>query len=301
VPDFQVVAPFEPSGDQPEAIVELTRGIDEGVRRQTLVGVTGSGKTFTMAKVIEAVQKPTLIMAPNKTLAAQLATELRQFLPHNAVMYFVSYYDYYQPEAYVPQTDTYIEKDADINEEVERLRHAATAALLSRRDVVVVASVSAIYGIGSPREYAAQSVLLTRATQYDRDRLIRDLVQIQYDRNDYEVQSGTFRVRGDVVDILPPYAERPVRVEFFGDEIDALRVFDPVTGEVTAEFTSLPIWPASHYVTPPDKLERALGTIADELRERVAEFESAGKLLEALRLEMRTTYDLEMLKELGGV
>ncbi|GAB4275694.1 MAG: excinuclease ABC subunit UvrB [Coriobacteriia bacterium] len=298
---FEVVAPFEPSGDQPQAIERLAEGLEAGLRRQTLLGVTGSGKTFTMAKVIEAVQRPTLIMAPNKTLAAQLAGELRHFMPHNAVMYFVSYYDYYQPEAYVPETDTYIEKDADINEEVERLRHAATAALLSRRDVVIVASVSAIYGIGSPEDYAGQAVFLEKGRELERDAFIRDLVDIQYDRNDYEITSGMFRVRGDVVDVLPPYAERPVRIEFFGDEVDALQEFDPLTGEVTAEFDRLYIWPASHYVTPREKLARALETIREELRERLAELKRQGKLLEAQRLEMRTTYDLEMLEEMGTV
>jgi excinuclease ABC subunit B len=298
---FEVEAPFEPAGDQPQAIADLASGLEEGQRRQTLLGVTGSGKTYTMAKVIEAVQRPTLIMAPNKTLAAQLAAELRHFMPANAVMYFVSYYDYYQPEAYVPSTDTYIEKDADINEEVERLRHAATAALLSRRDVAIVASVSAIYGIGSPEDYAGQALYLESGQARDRDALIRELVEVQYDRNDYEIMSGMFRVRGDVIDVLPPYAERPVRVEFFGDEIDTIQEVDPLTGEVIARFDRLYVWPASHYVTPQDKLVRALGTIRDELRERLGELKSQGKLLEAQRLEMRTTYDLEMLEEMGTV
>jgi excinuclease ABC subunit B len=298
---FEVVSPFEPSGDQPEAITELTEGLRAQMRRQTLLGVTGSGKTFTMAKVIEQVQRPTLIMAPNKTLAAQLASELRQFLPNSAVMYFVSYYDYYQPEAYVPSTDTYIEKDSDINEEVERLRHAATAALLSRRDVAIVASVSAIYGIGSPEDYAGQAVFLERGQERDRDDLIREFVDIQYDRNDYEISSGMFRVRGDVIDVLPPYGERPVRIEFFGDEIEAIQEVDQLTGEIVAELDRLYIWPASHYVTPRDKLTRAIGTIRDELRGRLADFKAQGKLLEAQRLEMRTTYDLEMLEEMGSV
>jgi excinuclease ABC subunit B len=298
---FKVEAPFEPSGDQPEAIAALSDGLRKGLHRQTLLGVTGSGKTFTMAKLIEEVQRPTLVMAPNKTLAAQLASELKETLPNNAVVYFVSYYDYYQPEAYVPSTDTYIEKDADINEEVERFRHMATAALLSRRDVVVVASVSAIYGIGSPEDYAGQAVFLEKGREIGRDALIRSLVDIQYDRNDYEVASGMFRVRGDVLDIHPPYAERPVRVEFFGDEIESVVEIEPLTGEVTAEFDSLPLWPATHYATPEHKVKAAITTIQDELRERLETLNGEGKLLEAQRLEMRTTYDLEMLEQLGSV
>ncbi len=298
---FEVVSPFEPSGDQPQAIESLARGLTEGMERQTLLGVTGSGKTFTMAKVVEAVQRPCLIMAPNKTLAAQLASEIKEYLPGSAVVYFVSYYDYYQPEAYVPETDTFIEKDASINEEVERLRHAATAALLSRRDVVVVASVSAIYGIGSPEDYAGQAVFLATEAEWERDALIRELVRIQYDRNDYELARGTFRVRGDVLDIFPPYAEHPVRVAFFGDEIEAISEIDRLTGEVTAEFEKLPVWPATHYVTPPDRLEVAIEAIRAELRERLAELKEQGKLLEGQRLEMRTSYDLEMLAEMGFV
>ncbi len=263
---FRVVSPFEPAGDQPEAIEQLVRGLDEGLRYQTLLGVTGSGKTFTMAKVIERVQKPTLVMAPNKTLAAQLASEIKDFLPDNAVVYFVSYYDYYQPEAYVPSTDTFIEKDASINAEVEKLRHAATAALLSRKDVVVVASVSCIYGIGSPEDYAGMAVFLGKGKAYDRDELIRDLIEIQYDRNDYELQRGNFRVRGDVLDVFPPYADHPVRVEFFGDEIEAVAEVDQLTGEVLTTFDELPVWPATHYVTERTKLKAAIGTIQEELR-----------------------------------
>ena len=301
MPDFQVEAPFELSGDQPEALDDLAEGLETGLERQTLLGVTGSGKTFTMAKVIERVQRPCLIMAPNKTLAAQLASELREFMPDNAVSYFVSYYDYYQPEAYVPSTDLYIEKDADINTEVEMLRHAATASLLSRRDVVVVASVSAIYGIGSPEDYAGTAVMLEKGGTLDRDEFIRSLVDMQYDRNDYELSRGTFRVRGDSVDILPWYSERPVRVAFFGDEVEAVEEIDPVTGEVLVGFETLPVWPATHYVTRRDKMERALVTIQDELRDRLAELKGEGKLLEAQRLEMRTAYDLEMLEELGSV
>ena len=296
---FNVVSEFEPAGDQPKAIVKLADGVQAGMRYQTLLGVTGSGKTFTMAKTIEAVQKPTLIMAPNKTLAAQLASEIKEFMPDNAVVYFVSYYDYYQPEAYVPSTDTFIEKDSSINEEVEKLRHAATAALLSRRDVVVVASVSAIYGIGSPEDYAGTAVFLERGATLDRDDLIHRLIDIQYDRNDYELSRGTFRVRGDVLDVFPPYADHPVRVEFFGDDIDSVAEVDHLTGEVLATFESLPVWPATHYVTVPAKLTASLASIRDELVQRLAELKSEGKLLEAQRLEMRTNYDLEMLETLG--
>jgi excinuclease ABC subunit B len=296
---FEVVSQFEPSGDQPKAIAELAEGIARGLRDQTLLGVTGSGKTFTMAKLVEEIQRPTLVLAPNKTLAAQLASELKDFLPNNAVVYFVSYYDYYQPEAYVPTTDTYIEKDASINEEVEKLRHAATAALLSRRDVVVVASVSCIYGIGSPEDYAGMAVFLTVNQEYDRDELIRDLIEIQYDRNDYELKRGNFRVRGDVVDIFPPYADNPVRIDFFGDAVDSVVEVDLVSGEVVTAFDSLPIWPATHYVTERTKIVAALDTIRAELRGRLAELKAEGKLLEAQRLEMRTAYDLEMLEAMG--
>ncbi len=296
---FEVVSEFEPAGDQPKAIAGLAENIREGVRFETLLGVTGSGKTFTMAKLIEEVQKPTLVMAPNKTLAAQLASELREFLPNNAVVYFVSYYDYYQPEAYVASSDTFIEKDASINEEVEKLRHAATAALLSRRDVVVVASVSCIYGIGSPEDYAGMAAFLTAGEEYERDKLIRDLIDIQYDRNDYELGRGTFRVRGDVVDIFPPYADHPVRVDFFGDEVDSISEVDLVTGEVRLDFKWLPVWPATHYVTAPEKMEKAVKAIREELRQRIGEFKAEGKLLEAQRLEMRTSYDLEMLETMG--
>jgi excinuclease ABC subunit B len=296
---LRVVSPYEPAGDQPAAIVALSAGIEAGERYQTLLGVTGSGKTFTMAKVIEAVQKPTLVMAPNKTLAAQLAAEIRDLMPDNAVVYFVSYYDYYQPEAYMPSTDTFIEKDSSINEEVEKLRHAATASLLSRRDVVVVASVSCIYGIGSPEDYAGQAAFVDVGRQMDRDDLIRALIDIHYDRNDYDVARGTFRVRGDVLDVFPPYAERPLRIEFFGDAIESVAEVDPLTGEVVAQFDSIPVWPATHYVTAPDKLHHALETIRAELDERLATFKREGKLLEAQRLEMRTNYDLEMLENIG--
>lgn len=296
---FRVVSPYDPSGDQPQAIQKLADGVERGLRYQNLLGVTGSGKTFTMAKVIEATQKPTLVMAPNKTLAAQLAAELKEFFPDNAVVYFVSYYDYYQPEAYVPSTDTFIEKDASINEEVEKLRHAATSSLLSRRDVIVVASVSCIYGIGSPMDYAGMAVFLDKEKPAERDDVIHELIDIQYDRNDYELKRGTFRVRGDALDVFPPYADNPVRVEFWGDEIESIQEIDNVTGEKLNEFEALPIWPASHYVTARPKMDRAIQTIQDELRDRLAQFKAEGKLLEAQRLEMRVNYDLEMLETMG--
>ena len=296
---FQVVSPYEPSGDQPQAIEKLAANVKAGLRYQTLLGVTGSGKTFTMAKTIEAVQKPTLILAPNKTLAAQLAAELKEFFPHNAVVYFVSYYDYYQPEAYVPASDTFIEKDSSINGEVEKLRHAATSALLSRRDIIVVASVSCIYGIGSPADYAGMAVFLDKQKEMDRDQVIYSLIDIQYDRNDYELKRGTFRVRGDALDVFPPYADNPIRVEFWGDEIESITEVDNVTGEELNTYEALPIWPASHYVTARPKLDRALKTIQEELRDRLQQFNDEGKLLEAQRLEMRVNYDLEMLETLG--
>ncbi|MEG0791539.1 MAG: excinuclease ABC subunit UvrB [Gordonibacter sp.] len=296
---FTVVSPYEPAGDQPRAIEKLSAGVRDNLRYQTLLGVTGSGKTFTMAKVIESVQKPTLVMAPNKTLAAQLASELKEFFPNNSVVYFVSYYDYYQPEAYVPSSDTFIEKDASINEEVEKLRHAATSALLSRRDCIVVASVSCIYGIGSPMDYAGMAVFVDKQKEADRDDIIHDLIDIQYDRNDYELKRGTFRVRGDALDVFPPYADHPLRIEFWGDEIERIVEVDNVTGEVRNEYEALPIWPASHYVATRPKLDRALGTVRDELRDRLAQFKEEGKLLEAQRLEMRVNYDLEMIETIG--
>jgi excinuclease ABC subunit B len=300
MPQFKVVSPYEPAGDQPQAIDKLARGVEEGLRYQTLLGVTGSGKTFTMAKTIERVGKPTLVMAPNKTLAAQLASELKELFPENAVVYFVSYYDYYQPEAYVPSTDTFIEKDASINEEVEKLRHAATSALLSRDDVIVVASVSCIYGIGSPEDYAGMAVFVDVNVPLERDDMIHGLIDIQYDRNDYELSRGTFRVRGDVVDVFPPYADDVFRVEFFGDEVDSIEEVDPVTGEVKARLESMPIWPASHYVTARPKIDHAIETIGEELEERLKVLKDAGKLLEAQRLEQRTRYDLEMLQTMGS-
>ena len=296
---FKVVSPYEPAGDQPQAIKALAKNVDDGMRYQTLLGVTGSGKTFTMAKVIEATQKPTLVLAPNKTLAAQLAGELKEFFPNNSVVYFVSYYDYYQPEAYVPASDTFIEKDASINEEVEKLRHAATSALLSRRDCIVVASVSCIYGIGSPMDYAGMAVFLDKEKPAERDDVIHDLIDIQYDRNDYELSRGTFRVRGDNLDVFPPYADNPIRIEFWGDEIESISEVDNVTGEVLQTYEALPVWPASHYVTARPKLDRAMASIREELQSRLEQFRSEGKLLEAERLEMRTSYDLEMLETMG--
>ena len=296
---FEVVAPFEMAGDQPQAVEALAQGVRDGLRYQTLLGVTGSGKTFTMAKTIEAVQKPTLVLAPNKTLAAQLANELKEFFPHNSVVYFVSYYDYYQPEAYVPTTDTFIEKDASINEEVEKLRHAATSALLSRRDCIVVASVSCIYGIGSPMDYAGMAVFVDKQVPAERDGVVHQLIDIQYDRNDYELKRGTFRVRGDALDVFPPYADNPVRIEFWGDEIEEISEIDHVTGEVLNRFEALPIWPASHYVTAKPKMDHALKTIREELEDRLRQFKEEGKLLEAQRLEMRTSYDLEMMETMG--
>ena len=296
---FVVKSPYEPAGDQPKAIAQLAENVRSGMRYQTLLGVTGSGKTFTMAKTIEALQKPTLVLAPNKTLAAQLASELKEFFPQNSVVYFVSYYDYYQPEAYVPSSDTFIEKDASINEEVEKLRHAATSALLSRRDCVVVASVSCIYGIGSPMDYAGMAVFLDCSKEYNRDQLLHDLIDIQYDRNDYELKRATFRVRGDVVDIFPPYADNPIRVEFWGDDIESIAEIDALIGEKLTSYEALPVWPASHYVTARPKIQHALDTIRDELRERLAFFKEQGKLLEAERLEMRVSYDLEMMETMG--
>ena len=296
---LSVVSSFEPAGDQPQAIQKLARGIEEGLRYQTLLGVTGSGKTFSMAKTIEKLNRPTLIMEPNKTLAAQVASEMKELFPHNAVVYFVSYYDYYQPEAYVPQSDTYIEKDASINEEVEKLRHQATSSLLSRRDVIVVASVSCIYGIGSPQNYAGLAPNVDKSVPLERDDLIKDLIDIQYDRNDYDLQRGMFRVRGDVVDVFPPYAGNPLRIEFFGDEVETIAEISNVTGEVIREFDAVPIWPASHYVTERPKVTHALQTISEELEHRVAELKANNKLLEAQRLAQRTSYDIEMLETMG--
>ncbi|MDO5048278.1 MAG: excinuclease ABC subunit UvrB [Actinomycetaceae bacterium] len=296
---FEVVSEFSPSGDQPHAICELTERINAGEKDIVLLGATGTGKSATAAWLIEQVQRPTLLMAPNKTLAAQLAAELRQLLPNNAVEYFVSYYDYYQPEAYVPQTDTYIEKDSSINDEVERLRHSATNSLLTRRDTVVVSSVSCIYGLGTPEEYVARMVELQVGMQVERDDLLRAFVNMQYARNDMAFTRGTFRVRGDTIEIIPVYEELAIRIEMFGDEIDALAYLHPLTGDLIREVDHAYLFPASHYVAGVERMKRALQTIEEELEERVAWFEKQGKLLEAQRLRMRTTYDLEMMREIG--
>jgi excinuclease ABC subunit B len=297
---FRLVSDFKACGDQPRAIEQLSNWIEKGEKNQVLLGITGSGKTFTMASVIERVQKPTLVLAHNKTLAAQLYSEFKSLFPDNAVEYFVSYYDYYQPEAYVPRTDTYIEKDASINEQIERMRNSATRSLLERRDVVIVASVSCIYGLGSPGSYAEMSVDIDRKQKLERDGLLRRLTAIQYQRNNFEFQRGSFRVRGDVVEIFPAYEEsKAIRVELFDDEIEALVVVDPLTGEVLDEPDSITVWPASHYVTPHDQLHKAIGTIEAELALRLDELKGQGKLLEAQRLEQRTKFDLEMLQETG--
>lgn len=296
---FEVVSEYQPAGDQPTAIAELDRRLNEGDRDVVLMGATGTGKSATAAWLIEKQQRPTLVMAPNKTLAAQLANELKQLLPNNAVEYFVSYYDYYQPEAYIAQTDTYIEKDSSINEDVERLRHSATSALLSRRDVVVVSSVSCIYGLGTPQSYLDRSVLLHIDDEVERDQLLRLLVDIQYERNDVGFTRGTFRVNGDIVDIIPAYEERAVRIEFFGDDIDALYYIHPVTGDMIEKVDELRIFPATHYVAGPERMEKAVQAIKEELAERLADLENRGKLLEAQRLRMRTEYDLEMIEQVG--
>jgi excinuclease ABC subunit B len=300
VAPIEVVADYSPSGDQPQAIEDLVARIDAGERDVVLLGATGTGKSATAAWLIERVQRPTLIMAPNKTLAAQLANEFRELLPNNAVEYFVSYYDYYQPEAYVPQTDTYIEKDSSINEEVERLRHSATNSLLTRRDVVVVATVSAIYGLGTPQEYVDRMLRLRVGEQHDRDELLRRLVDIQYSRNDTSFERGTFRVRGDTLEVFPVYETHPVRIEMFGDEIERLMTLHPVTGEILTEDQELYIFPATHYVAGPERMSRAIADIEAELAERLEELEGQGKLLEAQRLRMRTTYDIEMMRQVGS-
>ncbi|TLH59986.1 excinuclease ABC subunit UvrB [Mycolicibacterium aubagnense] len=296
---FEVVSQYEPAGDQPAAIDELERRITAGERDVVLLGATGTGKSATTAWLIERLQRPTLVMAPNKTLAAQLANELREMLPHNAVEYFVSYYDYYQPEAYIAQTDTYIEKDSSINDDVERLRHSATSSLLSRRDVVVVASVSCIYGLGTPQSYMDRSVELKVGDDVPRDGLLRLLVDIQYNRNDVAFTRGSFRVRGDTVEIIPSYEELAVRIEFFGDEVEALYYLHPLTGDVVRKVDSLRIFPATHYVAGPERMAMAISTIEQELEERLAQLEGQGKLLEAQRLRMRTNYDVEMMKQVG--
>jgi excinuclease ABC subunit B len=296
---FKVVSDFEPAGDQPEAIAKLADGVWRGERFQTLLGITGSGKSATMAWTIEQVQRPTLVLAPNKSLAAQLANEFREFFPNNRVEYFVSYYDYYQPEAYMAASDTYIEKDSTVNDEIDRLRHAATSALLTRRDTIVVASVSCIYGLGSPEEYAAQMVYLRVGDEIDQRQILRSLVDIRYERNDMNLVRGKFRVKGDVIEVHPAYDETAVRIELFGDEIEAIVVVDPVTGERVETLTDLVIFPATHYATSDERMVAAIGRIETELQERLAFFEREGKLLEAQRLRMRTSYDLEMMQEMG--
>jgi len=298
---FQLKSDFGPMGDQPAAIKQLTAGVKDGLKHQALLGVTGSGKTFTMANVIQNVQRPTLVLSHNKTLAAQLYSEFKNFFPDNAVHYFVSYFDYYQPEAYIPRSDVYIEKDSQINEEIDRLRHAATDALLTRKDVIIVASVSCIYGIGSPADYNDLSVDVNRGERRVRDKLLRHLTDIQYARNDMDFHRGTFRVRGDVVDVYPAGEELAYRLEFFGDEMERITQIDPLTGEILKNLDTLRIFPGSHYVTPQDKLKVALGQIERELEERVALFKREGKLLEAQRIEQRTRFDLEMLEETGFV
>ncbi|WP_113717838.1 excinuclease ABC subunit UvrB [Arthrobacter dokdonensis] len=299
VAPFEVISDFQPAGDQPTAIKELTERITNGEKDIVLLGATGTGKSATAAWLIEQVQRPTLVMVQNKTLAAQLANEFRELLPNNAVEYFVSYYDYYQPEAYVPQSDTFIEKDSSVNEEVERLRHSATNALLTRRDVIVVATVSCIYGLGTPEEYVSGMVTLTRGATMNRDDLLRKFVSMQYARNDIDFHRGTFRVRGDTVEIIPMYEEQALRIEFFGDEIENIYTLHPLTGQVIREETEMYVFPASHYVAGPERMARAMKAIEDELAVRTKELESQNKLLEAQRLRMRTTYDLEMMEQMG--
>ena len=299
MPEFKLVSDFKPTGDQPQAVDSLIRGVERGYRQQALMGVTGSGKTFTMANIVERLQRPTLVIAHNKTLAAQLATEFRDFFPENAVEYFVSYYDYYQPEAYVPQTDTYIEKDADINQEIDKLRLSATRALLTRRDVLIVASVSCIYGLGDPEDYYSFVAQVKVGELRNRSRLVRQLVDMQYERNDMDLSRGKFRIRGDTVEVLPAYEEVAIRVQFWGDEVERIVEIDPLTGEILAERQEMDIYPAKHFVTSKEKLFKAIEDIEAELEERLREIRTQGKLLEAARLESRTNYDLEMLRETG--
>ena len=298
--DFKIQAPFEPAGDQPQAIANLEEGVEQGLRTQVLLGATGTGKTYTIAQVINKVRKPTLVIAHNKTLAAQLASELKAFFPENAVEYFVSYYDYYQPEAYIPQSDTYIEKDASINDEIDKLRHSATSALFERKDVIIVASVSCIYGLGAPQEYYDMVLSLRLGQIIDRQKILHKLVEIQYTRNDIDFKRGTFRVRGDVIEVIPAaYGEKAVRIEMFDDEVDRIVEFDVLTGEILAQRNHVAIFPASHYVTSRENLERAMNDIREELDERLDELNKHGRLLEAQRLEQRTNYDLEMMQEMG--
>ena len=297
---FELVSEFKPSGDQPEAIEALANGVNLGLEEQTLLGVTGSGKTFTMASVIEKVNKPTLVLAHNKTLAAQLYSEFKEFFPNNAVEYFISYYDYYQPEAYIPHTDTYIEKDASVNDEIDRLRLSATASLLERRDVIVVSSVSCIYGLGEPEDFAAMMVSLRVGATMERDTLLKKLVDIRYERNDIAFERNAFRVRGDTVEVWPAYwKDTALRIEFFGDEIDAISEINAVTGTPMRRLTNIPIWPAAHYVTPKEKMDKAIQEIYKEMEERVAYFEREKKLIEAQRIRQRTMYDIEMMQEVG--
>ena len=299
VSPFEVISDYIPSGDQPAAIAEIAKRIEAGEKDVVLLGATGTGKSATTAWLIEKLQRPTLVMAPNKTLAAQLANEFRELLPNNAVEYFVSYYDYYQPEAYVPQSDTFIEKDSSVNDEVERLRHSATNALLTRRDVIVVATVSCIYGLGTPQEYIDRMVRLRVGDSMERNSLLRKFVDIQYKRNDMAFERGTFRVRGDTIEIIPMYEELAVRIEMFGDEIERLTTLHPLTGEIIRDESEMYIFPASHYAAGPETMKRAMGGIEAEMEERVRLFEKQGKLLEAQRLRMRTTFDLEMIQQLG--
>jgi excinuclease ABC subunit B len=299
MPQFKIVSDFRLTGDQPQAVDNLLKGLNKGYREQTLLGVTGSGKTFTMANVIERIQRPTLVICHNKTLAAQLATEFKEFLPENAVEYFVSYYDYYQPEAYIPSTDLYIEKETDINDEIDKLRHAATMSLFTRRDVVIVASVSCIYSLGAPEEYHAFALAIQRDKSYKRDRLIRHLVDMQYERNDYDFTRGRFRIRGDTLEIQPAYQETALRIEFWGDKIERIVEIDPLAGEVLGDRDHVDIYPAKHFVTSQEKMLAAIEDIKTELKERLEELEMQGKLLEAQRLEARTNYDIEMLQEVG--
>ena len=297
---FVLHAPYQPTGDQPEAIEKLTKGVENGLKEQVLLGVTGSGKTFTMANIIANVNRPTLVLAHNKTLAAQLCSEFREFFPENAVEYFVSYYDYYQPEAYIPSTDTYIEKDSAINDEIDRLRHSATSALSERRDVIIVASVSCIYTLGDPIDYRSMVISLRPGMEKSRDELLDKLVDLQYGRNDLSLTRNHFRVRGDVVEIFPAYAgETVIRVEFFGDEIDRITEINPLTGDLKNVVSHVAIYPASHYIVPEEKMREGIARIEEEMEQRVKEFEAEGKLLEAQRIRQRTTYDMEMLREVG--
>ena len=299
VPDFEMVSDYRPAGDQPKAIAELSRSIEAGERMQTLLGITGSGKSATIAWTIEAVQKPTLVIAPNKSLAAQLANEFKEFFPNNRVEYFVSYYDYYQPEAYMPSSDTYIEKDSSVNDEIDRLRHSATSALLTRRDTIVVASVSCIYGLGSPDEYRRKWLVLQKGEEYDQRSILTRLVDMQYERNDMNLVRGRFRVRGDTIELHPAYEEFVVRIELFGDEVESITTLDPLTGERIGSLDELVVFPASHYVASDERMSKAIGSIEVELQERLAELEKGQRLLEAQRLRMRTQYDLEMMQEMG--